>query len=278
MEDKANSLTGILKGEGYKCVAMHPYYSTGWGRNVVYAKMGFDETYFIDDLEWGEKVRNYISDNAFVDRLIDTYEAHNGEEPLFLFGITMQNHGGYTDKDFNADVRLEGMQGEHPKAEQYISLIRLTDEALEKMITYFRNTDEKVQVIVFGDHQPALNNGFYKELGMESSWDKYAIPYFIWNNFEEKGGEEQPLTSINHLSGMLLEDAGIELPAYHRFLADMQGVVPVVNGLGYMDSEGAQGEVEEASGEVKKWLDEYRILQYANMFDLDADNSLYIGE
>lgn len=49
MSEEPYSLVSTLKERGYTCLAMHPYYSTGWSRNKIYPKMGFDEMYFIDD-------------------------------------------------------------------------------------------------------------------------------------------------------------------------------------------------------------------------------------
>ena len=37
---------------------------------------------------------------------------------------------------------------------QYLSLVRLSDQALEKLISYFEEADEKTIVVFFGDHQP----------------------------------------------------------------------------------------------------------------------------
>ena len=33
IDDKPSSLVSTLSNDGYTCVAMHPYYETGWSRN-----------------------------------------------------------------------------------------------------------------------------------------------------------------------------------------------------------------------------------------------------
>ena len=40
---------------------------------------------------------------------------------------------------------------------------------------------------------------------------------------------ELPVTSINYLSTLALERAGIELPAYNQFLADLMETIPAIN-------------------------------------------------
>ena len=43
----------------------------------------------------------------------------------------MQNHGGYTDDTFESEVFLENMRGSYPETEQYLTLIKKSDEAFE---------------------------------------------------------------------------------------------------------------------------------------------------
>ncbi|MBO5522662.1 MAG: sulfatase-like hydrolase/transferase, partial [Roseburia sp.] len=62
ISDTPTSIVSNLKNEGYTCVAMHPYYETGWSRNAVYPDMGFDEMYFIDDFDNTAVLREYITD------------------------------------------------------------------------------------------------------------------------------------------------------------------------------------------------------------------------
>ena len=95
-EKNAYSRVDILKQQDYTCVAMHPYYATGWSRDKVYPELGFDEMYFLDDFDQSNLMRKYVSDSTMYQKLISRYEEGKGKENLFLMGITMQNHGGYT--------------------------------------------------------------------------------------------------------------------------------------------------------------------------------------
>lgn len=66
--------------------------------------------------------------------------------------------------------------------------------------------------------------------------------------------ETVDITSLDYLSTMALERAGIELPAYNKFLADMQEVVPAINSRGYYSkSKGCYLHIDEA--EEKKRMD-----------------------
>lgn len=75
--DTPTSLVSNLKNIGYTCVAMHPYYDTGWSRNIVYPNMGFDETHFIDDFDQTKILRDYITDQELYEKIVDRYESKN---------------------------------------------------------------------------------------------------------------------------------------------------------------------------------------------------------
>ena len=94
-ENTYSVLTSIQKRKEYKCIAMHPYYENGWSRQSVYPTLGFEQSYFIDDFKQENLVRNYVSDQEMFEKIISEYESLEDNEKLFLFGITMQNHGGY---------------------------------------------------------------------------------------------------------------------------------------------------------------------------------------
>ena len=53
----------------------------------------------------------------------------------------MQNHGGYegTFDEFDQTVWLTGdMEGKYPKADQYLSLVKRSDDAFAYLLDYFR--------------------------------------------------------------------------------------------------------------------------------------------
>lgn len=283
ISDTPTSIVSNLKNEGYTCVAMHPYYETGWSRNAVYPDMGFDEMYFIDDFDNTAVLREYITDRELYNKIIDRFESKKGNEDLFIMSISMQNHGGYTEKydNFKEEVRLLGV--DYPDVNQYLSLIHESDKALEYLISYFEQVEEPVEIVFFGDHQPSLSSSFYPYLNgkglsgltLEELEALYTVPFFIWTNYESEA-EEIELTSLNFLSTLALERAGIELPAYNQFLSDLMEVTPAVNARGYYSkAEGKFKHVEDAAGEDAERLSDYEILQYNNMFDERGRSSVF---
>ena len=283
ISDTPTSIVSNLKDDGYTCVAMHPYYETGWSRNQVYPKIGYDEMHFIDDFDQTKILREYITDQELYDKIIERYESRGANEKLYLMGITMQNHGGYGEPYDNFYERCYKIGRSYTDANQYLSLVHESDKAVKNLIEYFSKVDDPVEIVFFGDHQPSLNSNFYPLLngkGMSGLTEDelealYTVPFFIWTNYDTPE-ETVDITSLNFLSTMTLERAGIELPAYNKFLADMMETVPAVNSRGYYSKEKqCYQHIDDATGEEAEWIKNYHMLQYNSMFDKKGRSNLF---
>lgn len=276
------SMVSYLKSTyDYKCIAMHPYLSSGWNRPAAYECLGFDEMHFIEDFPQENRIRNYVSDQEMFEVLTETYEAQK-ETPLFLFGVTMQNHGGYTytGDDYTQHISLPDYGDRFPDVEQYLSLIHETDKAVEYLITYFQNVDEDVVIVFFGDHQPKIDDSFYETISgtaadtLDEQQKRYTIPFFIWANYDI---EEKYIdcTSLNYLSSYVYDAAGLALPPYNRFLQAMEDVIPAINANGfYSPASGCFLPFEEANEAEQQWLWTYEALQYNSIFDKAHQNKI----
>ena len=286
MDDEPTTLTSTLKNLGYTTIAMHPYYAAGWRRNTVYPKMGFDEMKFMDTGDFDETriMRKYITDEEMFDKLIERYEQKEDGEPLFIMGVTMQNHGGYRDAydNFRNEVYQIGSQY-YADASQYLSLIHQTDMAMEELIGYFSQVEEPVEIVFFGDHYPSLDSGFVRSLNrkgvsgltLSELENLFSVPFFIWTNYESE--EEQiDRTSLNFLSTLALKKAGLPLPAYNLFLSDLNEVIPAINIRGYFSKiQNKFVHLSDATGDERTWLKKYRWLQYNSIFDPENRSTLF---
>lgn len=273
IQDDPYSLLSVLKHMGYKCVAMHPFRKEGWMRNTVYPTLGFDEAYFLEDFPQDHLIREYVSDQSMFSYLIDYHNRHEENTPLFLFGITIQNHGGYTDADYESQILLEGYSAAYPEAEQYLSLIHETDKAVQQLISYYSAVQRDVVILFFGDHMPKIENAFYEELNggpfdtLDSQMLKQKVPFFIWTNYSIED-QTIPCSSINYLPVYLLNAAGISLPPYFQFLEETNSVIPAINALGfYSPAAGRFLPLNQAGNPEAEAIQNYHILQYNNVFD-----------
>ena len=271
---------------GYATLGTHPYYGDGWLRTTVYPKLGFERSTFIESYPQKNMVREYVSDRETYDYILNELNNKKQDKPLFLFGITMQNHGNYNyeGEDFTNTITLKGYDGNYPLAEQYLSLINETDKATEYFINTLEEFNEDTVVLFFGDHMPKLENEFYEELagGPLDTLDKqmlqYTVPFFIWANYDIPEAEVE-LTSLNFLSRHLLDAARIDLPPYYQFLAEVEQEIPAINARGYYSkSQKKFLTFDEAEGREKEWLDKYEAVQYNNLFDTKNRNENFFAK
>jgi phosphoglycerol transferase MdoB-like AlkP superfamily enzyme len=254
IKSETPSLASYLSGLGYSTIAMHPYYASGWQRDTVYPLLGFEQTYFLNNLKNITYVRQYASDRSDMNNIIRLFEEKPEGSPLFLFNVTMQNHGGYTDEydNFTPDVTANGKNSEI--LNRYLSLLKKTDAALEELIGYFAGQDEPVILLFFGDHQP--NNAVAKSFSYSDETLRYQVPYLIWANFDI-GEAQNADTSANYLSTHLLEAAGVPLYDYQNFLSGLEQYYPILSAARMETEDGGQEEL----------LSDYKKLQYYLLFE-----------
>ena len=270
---KSYSLATLLKEQGYSTYAMHSYYPQGYNRNIVYPLIGFDKFLHMNNMKDVKYIREYPDDKSTYDNIIDIFENKKEDEKIFNFTLTMQNHGSYTDESYTPTIIAEN--NKYPKLNQYLSLIKETDNAFKYLLEYFENYDEPVVILMFGDHQPYVEDEFYNMLlstyddpeSKEAKEMKYITPYIIWANYDfDYESYNIPDVSINYLSSILLDVAGVDKSLYLEFLDNLREYVPVITGNGYIDIENHYHDFSETTF-YSNLIKQYNYLQYNNMFD-----------
>ena len=100
-----------LKNLGYETFAMHPYRANGWNRKKVYEYFGFDTSYFKESFTDAPILREYTTDLATYQKIVDIYTSKTPGQPMFVFDVTMQNHSSYSKEyeNFKPDVEVTGL-------------------------------------------------------------------------------------------------------------------------------------------------------------------------
>lgn len=269
------SLVSSLKDTGYSADVLHPYYRDDWNRPSVYEDMGFDSFLGLEDIYGYTLCRNYVSDEWDFKKVEDMYEERDTRKPFFLFNITMQNHPSYEKEysNFTKEISLENMDGEYPLTETYLSLIHQTDKDFEQLINYFSNQEEPTIVLMFGDHQPFIEDAFYENvmgssisnLDDATNQNRYITRFIMWANYDIPSGWVDTI-SANYLSTLLCENANIPLTTYQKYLQNLYQEIPVVSQLGCLDWNKQYFKVEEDTP-YRNDLLTYHHLAYNNLVE-----------
>lgn len=273
------SLVTLMGQEDYAGLfAFHPCAKKNYNRINAYPYLGFET--FYDDQEVPlpqEDVRTFYSDQGCYDNLLylcDTIRAST-DKPVFAYCMTMQNHSPY-DKEydnFTADIHAVGLKASYADVDQYLSLIKISDEALRDLIEELSALDEPTVILFVGDHQPSLSPAFYDDVIDTSSADpardmiQYRVPFKIWANYdiEEKSGI---VTSMNYLQLYLLDACKGPRTGYQQFLTGLREQVPVITGNGYIGADGNFYQTHDTESPYYSFIRDYSFLQYNAMFDV----------
>lgn len=266
-----DNLSAEFGDEGYYTTFFHPYYENGWNRNSVYQTFGFDTSVYLEDLEVEESdlFRMYMTDEADYKTLIQLYEEQKAEqENVFMFNVTMQNHGGYLWQ--TSEVKVLSPEGDMQDANEYLSLINRSDQAFEELITYFEQVDTPTVILMFGDHQPVLTE-FWQTLEtcdveneIARKMQEYCVPFIIWANYDIEEKVYDGISS-NYLSLVLKEVSNQPLTEYQQYLKTLMEKYPVITSRGVKDINNNWYSMEDA-GNIKE-IQEYNIVQYWNLND-----------
>lgn len=283
LKDYFPNLITSLKDTGFysKAIAIHPYNASGYNRNRVYPLLGFDIFYDKNSFEDCELTRGrFVSDEDDFNMIKKLYEEKDESDRLLIFNVTMQNHNPYTlVNDFDAEdkVKLTGNAVNETQAEEYLTCIRKSDEALKDLVSYFEKEDEPTVILMFGDHHPHLPDSFYEKVmgvnpskfSTEDTMDTHKIPFLIWANYDI---EEKNIgtSSINYLPLILKETIGAPLTDFDVYLKHLYEEFPSISSNGYFDKEGniyRWYEDNPTIREYKEVLDEYGEVAYNYLFD-----------
>ncbi|MBQ8578316.1 MAG: LTA synthase family protein [Clostridia bacterium] len=252
--EQTDSYVSVYKDLGYTTMAVHPYTSSFYCRKDAYPDIGIDSLYFEDEIyalgQTGEITvttdGGQISDETFVDSVI-YYLEQNSDPPVFLYGISMENHQPYTDKYASFPITVENSALDETvlnAVRNFTQGVSHADAALGRLADYVKNRDRDTVLVWFGDHLPTLgsNMGAYAQSGMVGTYDVadyealYSTPFLIYANFDLATGDTAMLRagSDNSIASYNLLNATAQLigaprSAYMQYLERYYSAIPYYN-------------------------------------------------
>lgn len=282
---EADNLVRSLDALGYGTHAIHPAEATNWSRSRVYHQLGFDT---FDDIE------SFKADPAYEDGLFrqlvsdrTTYELalqllDQGDEPQFVFDVTIQNHGGYETELVSEDqrVHVDTAPIDNAELDEFASCMAASEDDLSFLLGELEQRSYPVVVCFFGDHQPGFANDLFEAaygtsvegVPLEMVQERFTTPYLIWGNSAARQlGLADPAkvpggtTSLNYLGALMMEASGLPLDEHLGFLSALRQVLPAINMNGYLAPDG-QWRWFDQDGGIADALRAYEMVQHRNLF------------
>lgn len=278
MNEERASVISQMNQLGYQTIFMHPYKAYSWNRPSVYSALQVDAMYYEEDMPKLVNIRGYGSDKSQNEYLIEYLEQQ--DEPVFLYDVTVQNHGGYTGavNELDDKITILGQEGIYQETENYLTLIHESDKALEALLAYLTEYEEDTVVLFFGDHQPAIESSFVEmaigkkisQCTLEDRQKMYTVPFLLWTNFDIEE-EYVDKISMNYLSTFLCQELGLPMTGFQKYLTNLYQEFPVINSVCVVDKDNQYLDKNTLTGTQKEAFDEYSMLIYNYMFDKGAN-------
>lgn len=182
LRDKAvESICYDLKELGYTTHCVHNNEATFYGRNKVFANLGFDtftSMEYMNGLE--DNPNGWKKDRILSGVIANTLDATSG--PDFTMGITVQSHGKYEGIDVIEDAPIKVLSapdGMEDSYRYYVNQLYEVDKMIGDLVRILKWRNEKTILVLYGDHLPSLN---IEKEDLEDT-NLYQTQYVIWDNF-----------------------------------------------------------------------------------------------
>jgi phosphoglycerol transferase MdoB-like AlkP superfamily enzyme len=236
------SMVRVFKENGYRTVAIHTFKRWFWNRDNVYRHFGFDEFISDDSMEQEPRKGTYISDETLARHIIRHAASQKG--PIFIFAISMQNHGHYSYKRYDS-LDCPVATGLSATAEleynSYLQGIIDADKSLKQIVDYVKKATKPTIMFFFGDHLPGFTN-LYDETGYRQAMDRDTIKAYtqtaVWYANFKPPAIKDTVISMVFLPLLVARETGIEIPLYYRFLDGIKSRYPVFTPAGRLDTAG----------------------------------------
>lgn len=216
IDTTSESIAYNLKELNYKTHAIHNNSGDFYGRNNIYAQLGFDTFTSIEYMKYVTKNLNgWAKDKILTKEVVNILEKTKQQD--LIYTVSVQGHGNYprTKSEEALNIKVSGLsdEGETNAYEYYVNQLNEMDEFILQLIQDVSAIEEETMIVFYGDHLPSL--GIEKEQ-LESK-SIYKTEYVIWNNFDLPV-ENRDLQSYQ-LSAAVLSKVGIRegtLIQYHQ--------------------------------------------------------------
>ena len=246
-EEACETVATDLKDLGYTAHAIHNNTGTFYGRDAVFAQLGFDtftSIEFMENVEYNPI--GWARDAVLTEEILKALDSTQGQN--FVFAITVQGHGKYQRGVDSTEVEgLNVLWEDHAEDSEalayYLSQLRETDEFIGELVAALERRAEPTVLVLYGDHLPNFNIGA-EQL---ANGDVFETEYVIWNNLGLPV-EDKDLSAYQ-LSAEVLRQLGMSGGILSKYHQQMSGSESYIDGLNLLEYDMLYGDFYCFGGE-----------------------------
>lgn len=280
-----SSLPRLFNTIGYKTMAFHPGFAWFYGRQDVYPKLGFQDNFFLENIDQPEMKGGYVSERQFSEifrsRFLQALE--NSDEPIFSYGLDIQNHGPYFYDKYGKNLPYQCKVTLSEEAANnfgsYFLGVKDMDIMLGEVYDMIMSLEEPTIMVFYGDHLPGLGSdpSAFDEIGIKLSHDDlekeiefYSTPYVIlanesgraFLNRENVEIQDGNAVSANYLPSMVLDMLNYnKVDNFFIYNSEMRKKLPIISRNFVFDGVNTYPR-NEVKGEAKEAYEDYKKYEY----------------
>lgn len=270
------SIINELENNGYNTKIVTYTSDKLFNCGKFYDYIGVNEKEFIANIE-DDKIKGYyVSDEAVVDNIIETFENKPNGEKLFYMTLTMQAHmpyliDKYNDYDMNI-VKSNLSQEMDETLLSYAQGVYDTDKQLKRLYEYIQKLEEPTIIVFYGDHLPYLKTTSGKNVlenlkffntddELVNQYRKYNTQALIVANFDLKEDNIKFL-SPDVLGCYIINKMDIKISEYYRWLYTVINNLTSSNHVVSQDAMGNLYYTNSLTDELEKIYNLRKCIQY----------------
>ena len=186
----------------------------------------------------------------------------------------MQNHGGYWEETIYEEGKVDFTTEAYGETAtnaivDFVSGLHESDRALGELIDYFREVDEEVIVVYFGDHVSDAgpkDDRMLAKTSWASDWNvnnyqTHRVPFLVWTNTESES-KDLGMMEISELLPYVFDEYGIKSNSFWNYIHN-SGASYAASGFGLViNSVDNYTDVANMTAEQSEFYKTYELLQY----------------
>lgn len=185
-----DALPQILGSYGYSTLSAHGYKGVFWNREEIHSRLGFQNSYFEEDLVLDEQIGMGLSDRTFFVQSVEKIKQL--KQPYFAFLISLSNHYPFNES-IPPEMKIDIGDLEGTLLGDYLNSVHYADYAFGELLKKLKsdNMMDNTVIALYGDHDAGIPFSEVKKV--LSDWDSSKseilydkVPFIV--HVEGKGG------------------------------------------------------------------------------------------